>query len=395
MAKKPTQGNAILAKIISEFKDRNRADISKWRQAQAAAMDVSNPRPFILQDLYDNLKSDGHLLSQIGLRKAATLCSTFSIIDKKTGDTNTEKTELLQTEWFHNLIDNALDSVLYGYTIQELSNTETFEFGVIPRRNVVPTKSMVLFEVSGDKGIDISAGFENTLIHCGKKTDLGLMEHLCPYLIWKRNAYQSWAEFCEKFGMPLISATTNKTSKADIDRIETMLKALGEAAQAVLPEGTTLDIKPFTGGDSYNVFDKLIGRMDNEIAKPITGGTMITDNGSSRSQSEVHERNLDDKLAVMDKFMIQFLVNGQLMTLLQSHGLVFNPETDKFQYNTTFNLTVKEHWDIASGMITAGYDIDPKWMSKTFNVPILGRKTPAEPQQPADQGAKNLSAAFR
>ena len=392
MATPTANSKAILAKIISEFKDRNRAEIKKWRQAIAAATDISSPRPYILQDLYDNLMSDGHLLSQIGLRKAATLCSSFSIIDKKSGEPVPEKTELLQGEWFYNLMDNALDSILRGYTLQELIDPSKMQFGMIPRRNVIPSKNMVLFEAGGDKGIDYSVGYEKTLIHCSKADDLGLMMHLCGLLIWKRNAMQSWAEFSEKFGMPLITATTNKVSKSDIANIEAMLRALGEAAQAVLPEGTTIDIKAFAGSDSFNVYDKQIERINGELSKPLTGGTGSTDQKAFVGSAQVHERNLDDKIAVSDKRLLQFIVNDQLLPLMQLWGWNVNPETDKFVFDASFGLTVKEHWDVVAGVLNV-FDVDEKWISKTFNVPITGVKNEPKPIVPPVRAT--LSENFR
>ena len=374
---KKAPSNNVTTHIIREFKDTNRAEIKKWRQALAATADINTPRTYLLQDMYDNLESDGHLISQIGLRKAATTAYGFSIVDKKTGKIDTEKTELFNNEWFYTFVDHALDSVYKGYTLLELVDPNIMQFELVPRRNVVGGRQMVLFEAAGDKGIDISKGYENTLIHVGKRTDLGIMAHLCGQLIWKRNAQQSWAEFTERFGMPLISATTNKTSQADLAKIDAMLSALGEAATAVLPEGTTIKIDPFTGGDSYQVFDAQIKRINEEMAKPIIGGTMITDNGSSRSQSEVHERNLDDKIAETDRRMIQFVVNNQLIPIMQYWGWNINPETDKFLFDTSFELSLKEHWEIVNQVINR-YDVDTEWLSKTFNVPILGERQ--EPQ---------------
>lgn len=85
------RSDTIVAKIIKEFKDTTRAEIRKWRQALELAGDVNTPRLYLLQDLYDNLKDDGHFISQVELRKAATLCAPFSIIDRKTGEVNEEK----------------------------------------------------------------------------------------------------------------------------------------------------------------------------------------------------------------------------------------------------------------------------------------------------------------
>jgi phage gp29-like protein len=101
---------------------------------------------------------------------------------------------------------------------------------------------------------------------------------------------------------------------------------------------------------------------------------MVTDDGSSRSQSEVHERNLDDKLSEADRRMIMFVVNGQLIPLLQRFKYPFNPDTDRFQFNQSFELDLTQHWNIVNQMIAQGYEVDEKWLAQTFNVPITGRR---------------------
>ncbi len=365
----------IFEHIIAGFKDQTRADIQKWRNALALAQSPINPRSYPLQDLYDNLDSDGHYLAQKELRKTATSGYGFSIIDKKTGEVNQEKTDFFSGEWFFIFLDYALDSIFKGFTLIELTDPKNLTFEVIPRRNVVGTLGIVQRDISDNKGINFNAKeYQNTLIKVGKPSDLGLMADLCGQLIWKRNAQQSWAEFTERFGMPLITATTSQTSPADIRQLDTMLAELGESARAVLPDGTTINVTPFAGSDAYKVYDSQIDRINAEISKPITGGTMVTDDGSSRSQSEVHERNLDDKLSEADRRMISFVVNGQLIPLLNRFKYPFNPETDKFQFNASFELSLTEHWNIVSQMIVQGYDVDEKWLAQTFNVPITGKQ---------------------
>lgn len=391
--------DAIVAKIIGEFKDRTRAEIKKWRQALELAGDIEAPRLYLLQDLYDNLKDDGHFISQVELRKAATLCAPFHIQNRKTGEIDEEKTKMFASEWFYNLMEDILEAPYYGYTLLELIDPLTMTFELVPRRNVVPMLSLVLPEVNASTGISYETGYENTLIHVGKPSDLGLMANICGQLIWKRNAQQSWAEFSERFGFPLITATTNKTSQGDIDKIDNMLSALGEAAQAVLPEGTTIDIKPFSGGDAYQVYDKQIERINTEIGKPITGGTMISDNGSSRSQSEVHERNLDGKIASADRRIVTFTVNNQLMRIMQAAGWNINPETDEFVFDTTVNLSLNQYFQIVTGLLEKGYPIPTKWISKTFNIPIDGEPkllaVPASPTPKAETKPGGFLANFQ
>ena len=266
------------------------------------------------------------------------------------------------------------NSIFKGFTLIELTDPKNLNFEVLPRRNVIGTLGIVQRDIGDYKGIDFNAkDFQNTLIKVGKPSDLGLMANICGQLIWKRNAQQSWAEFTERFGMPLITATTNQTSPADIRQLDEMLAALGESARAVLPEGTSINVTPFAGADAYKVYDEQIERINAEISKPITGGTMVTDDGSSRSQSEVHERNLDNKLSEADRRMVSFVVNGQLMPILNRFNYPINPLTDHFQFNQSFELSLSEHWQIVSQVLNR-YEVDEKWLSQTFNVPITGKR---------------------
>lgn len=367
----------IFNRIINSFKDQSRAGIAKWRNALAWAQNPANPRICQLQDLYDNLEADGHYIAQRDLRKAATTGYAFSIVNRKTGDIDEQKTAFFQSEWFFDFVDAVLDSIFKGFTLIELTDPKNINFEVIPRRNIVPRLGIVVREPYDQTGINFTRGFEHTLIHVGKPSDLGLMADICGQLIWKRNAQQSWAEFTERFGMPLISATTNKTTRADIQQIDEMLAALGESARAVLPEGTTIAVTPFAGSDAYRVYDAQIDRINAEISKPITGGTMVTDDGSSRSQSEVHERNLDDKLSEADRRMVAFVVNNQLLPMLAHWHHPVNPATDYFQFDSSFELDLTQHWSIVNQMITQGYEVDEKWLAQTFNVPITGRREPS------------------
>jgi phage gp29-like protein len=390
----------IVAKIISEFQDRNRAEIQKWQQALRMAKLADDPRAFSLQDLYDNLESDGHFISARELRKSATLCADFSVINRQTGDIDPEATELFREEWFYNFRSDVLDSIFKGFTLLELIDPARLTFSVVPRRNVQAKFGRVFFEVAGNSFIDFNSPlYANQVIKVGKTDNLGLLADLCGLLIWKRNAQQSWAEYTEKYGQPLITATTDKVNKKDIDDLNDTLMALGEAARAVLPEGTTIKIEQFTGGDSYNVYDKQIERINTEISKPLVGGTMLTDEGSSRSQSEVHERNLDEKIAARDKLTLEYITNGQLIPIMQRWGHKISPETHKFRHDASFELTLKEHWEVINSALDQ-YDIPDEWISKTFNFPINGRKKSAAApvtgkQIEARKTGSGFSANFR
>ncbi|MCT4613599.1 MAG: DUF935 family protein [Marinifilaceae bacterium] len=367
------RNDKIIAKIVGEFKDSSRKDINKWREALETINNIDDPRWADYHDLLDDLMTDGHLQAQIQIRKLATKSSKFIVLDKKTGKEVAEKTEWFKSSWFYNFLDLALDYFFKGYRVLELTDTGKMNFELLPPRNIVPTKKIMLLETTGDKGIHYNDNsLRDYIIEIGEPSYLGILNDIIPQLIWKRNAQQSWAEFSERFGMPLITATTTQRDAKELDKIEEMLSQLGEAAQAVFPEGTNIDIKNDGSKDAYQVYDKQIDRTNSEISKPIVGGTMVSDNGSSKSQSEVHERTLDNKISESDRVFIEFLVNDKLIPIMNKFGFNFS-ENEKWSFDRSQAIPIKDHWAIVKEALRE-FDIDEKWISKTFNIPILGKK---------------------
>lgn len=390
--KQEKTGNELLVKITQEFKDRSRKNIDEWRDALEAADYPESPKWYLLQDLFDYLSVDTHASSQIDLRKAATSGSRFYIYSKQTMQENEEKTALLQTSWFYEFMNNVLDSVPRAYTLLQLVDANTMRFDLIPRRNIVPQKNLVLFSISDEKGINFKdPAFASSIIWVKSNYYYGLFNDLVPQILWKRNAQQSWAEVSEKFGHPMVTATTNKRDKKELDKIDAALAMLGEASTAVFPEGTTIKIEETgTKTDPFNLFDKQIERCNGEMSKRIIGGTMISDNGSSRSQSEVHQGNFDEKIAEADRRMIEFTVNDQLLPMLIANKKGFTVD-DAFTFDRSEEISLKDHWDIIEAALNH-YELDDDWVSKHFNIPIVSKKIPIPPTPP-NNGNANFKEA--
>lgn len=364
---------AIIAQIIGDFINRSRKEIGDWRQGIDAADYWLNPRWQPLQDLFEYLRPDGHLGSQIGIRKGTVVANKFFIRDGKTGKPNADKTKWLRKKWFKNLVKDLLDNIFLGYTVIQVTDVLNGKYDLIPRRNFIPQLDIVLLQVWQNQGISINDPAIKDSIICIKNQDrFGILNDIVPDLIWKRNARQSWAEFSEKFGMPMVVITTNKTDKKELDRIENMAKSLAEASRAILPEGTTVKLdETAQKGDPYKIYLEQVKYCDQQISKRILGGTMVSDDGSSRSQAEVHERTHNDIIGEDDRTDIEFTINDQLMPMLIKAGIM--SDGDEFVYDRSEDLSMKEFWDIVNGLLEH-YDIDEDWIGETFNVPIISRK---------------------
>lgn len=371
--------NPAIISIAKNFKDSSRKDIQKWRKALTLAQHPETPKTVLLHDLIDDLLTDGHLQSQIQMRKMSTLNTDFRVINRKSGDENEELTFLIQQQWFYEFLNICLETILRGVSVIEFTEFagERIKFNLIPRRNTAPTQNKIFPDATKDDFIDYSLPeYADWLLPIGNPYDLGILNNIVPNVIWKRNVAQSWAEFCEKFGMPLITATTSTNDSKTVDMVHEMLLSFGEAGAGTFPHGTTIQYHEANRTDAYNVYLQFMQSNTDEISKQLVGSTMLSDQGTNRSQTEVHERGLDFKIAQADKRQIQFIVNDLLFPLLQRQGYRIS-EDDFFEFKIAEQeVDLGQLWTITSGLITSGYDVEKEWISKTFNIPLEKAKKP-------------------
>ncbi|MGG7468691.1 phage portal protein family protein [Chryseobacterium arthrosphaerae] len=384
--------NPKITQIVESFKDNSRKDIQKWRQAMTAAINPESPKFNLYHDIVDDLMTDGHLQSQIEMRKSSTLNTDYQVINRKTKKVNEEITFILQQQWFYKFLDGSIDETVRGTNLAEFLSfqAEKIEMNFIPRRNVVPTRKQIFPDLTKPDFIDYSnPAFDPWLLQIGENFNLGIINNIIPNLIWKRNVMQAWAEFCEKFGMPLITATTNTTDAKVIDSVHEMLLNLGQASVGTFPTGTDIKFQEANRQDAYQVYMQFMQANSNEISKVLVGSTMLSDQGTNRSQTEVHERSLDNRIAQADKRKIQFIVNDQLFPLLRQQGYNINDD-DVFEWKTAEQeSSLTELWTITNGLISNGYEVQQEWISQTFNIPIEGKKKTLS----SDSGA-NIAAGF-
>ncbi len=109
----------------------------------------------------------------------------------------------------------------------------------------------------------------------------------------KENGAQFWAVAVEKYGMPTAAGTfpLGSSPEAQANFLESLLAIHGQAAVA-FPEGfeaKLIEAVRTSGGD----YLEFLSYWDRAISKIIVGQTMTTDDGSSKSQAQVHKGILD------------------------------------------------------------------------------------------------------
>lgn len=391
--------DSIIMQVAKAYRDRSRKEIQSWRMSLMAIDHIETPRYNRYFDLQDDLVTDGTYKTQVLLRKSATLSVDFQIRNRKTGEINELGSELFQQKWFYKYLNIELDSIILGTRVIEFLefNGHSIKFAIVPPRNTVPKQKRIYPDLGKEAFISYDDPiYKPWVIELNPDNHLGLINDIIPNLIWKRNVAQSWAEFCEKFGMPLISATTNNSNAGHIDNVEKQLLSLAEASVGVFPEGTTIKFDEANRTDAYNVYSKFIEHNSNEISGVLVGSNTLGSNESNRSNTEVHERSLDYKISQADRRDITFTVNDELIPLLKLQGYNYLSDDDVFEWiESKEEIDLTQYWAIAQGVMQ-NYEVEQDWLSETFNIPIVGKKQQSPLETTTQlEAAKQLEAILK
>lgn len=371
---------SMLIDLAVKTKQLTAKDLDYWRKAWQIAINYENPKRQRLLDTYDDAMIDNHLSGAIRNRKSKVLRKSFLWVDDS-GKEDPELSKLFRKPWFKKFMSLALDATYYGHSLIQfgdiVNNAGKLAFTdiqLVRREHVVPEYHRVIRDTSDDwnKGYDYQVPpLSDWCIEVGDPTDLGLLLKVCPQAIAKKNMLAFWDKFGEIFGMPIRIGTSNSRNPNDISSIETMLEEMGAAAWGLFPEGTDIKIIETTRGDAYNVYDARIERANSEMSKAILGETMTMDNGSSRSQSEVHQDELEG-IVKDDADALRDIINEKLIPFLILKG--FKLDGKQFEWNNTIEFTPQEQLKIEK-MLLDNYDVDFNYFVTKYAIPIKGVKT--------------------
>jgi hypothetical protein len=374
------KARAIIRQLDIKSERLVKNDIASWRTAHQMALNVENPKRATLYNIYDfTTDIDAHLTGVKQRTKLGVMQRKFKIVDAK-GKENPELTKMMEAPWFYEFMSLALDANYYGNSLIQLGNVISrdgkmyFEdVELVPRRHVCPEYGVLLYDQNDEpsKGIPYRTGtYANWSIEAGDKHDLGLFLKVTPHVISKKHVQIFWDNFAERFGIPIIYATTETRNDTDRVKIENMLSQMGNMSWAYFPQGTELKLIETTKGDAFQVFDARIMRANKEISIGMSGQTMVFEDGSSLSQAEIHNQGfmeIKDGMAMN----LKFLINFKLTSLLITHGFPFKGYY--FEWDDAQEYTPEQMKSIEE-MVLNSFEVDPTYFIDRYNIPITGKK---------------------
>lgn len=414
------RGNPVSAKEL----DREQAQPtavgirSVWRSPQVKGLtpaklasilrtvDSSNQCDEYLVLAEEMEEKDLHYASVLRTRKLAVSRLTASVEAVSDEDADVEDAEfisrVIKARPFKKLLFHALDALGKGYSMVEilwdLSGKHWLPKGYkwrdprYFRYDIVDLETPRLITIENiDPGIPLPAFkfiYHVPEIKSGVPLRGGLARLAAFAFMCKSYSVKDWMAFAEVYGMPLrLGRYEPGASEEDIRVLKTAIQDLGHDAGAVIPETMLIefiDAARMTGsGSSKPVFGELAKFLNSEVSKGVLGQTMTADDGSSRSQAEVHQTVRED---IRDNDAEQLAATIQRDLVNPIIDLNFGPR-EQHEY-PVFGLAFAEPEDLKSfsdaitPLIKAGLRVEAQPVRDKF-----GLEMPAEDAEIIGMGA--------
>lgn len=372
---------------------RQSVDVQKYRQALISAERNHLPFRKALLDIYHELWLDAHLQAIIQKRIRQVTNTEIRYFEGQK-DTETINAEYFSAPWFSKMIKYLMESLFWGHSLCEFELDASGQFiadvHLINRYHVSPERGLVMLNSPYDvDGLPFrEKPYSDFSIEMGD--GLGLMNVAAVNTILKRNGTIDFSNYVEMFGVPIRQYEYDAAFEGAKEEAETLARNSGNAAAMVHPAGQ-IDLKVHQGisSGSESAHVKFLEVLKQELTVLILGQTMTTENGSSRSQAEVHlseQRQIEKE----DKLMISHLLNWVAKEKFMALGLPISQQ-GHFEFVENEGLPVTEQAEIDL-KIAQLYQVPGEYFTEKYGVPVDGPAQQASPQPPAN--IQNSAAPF-
>ena len=341
---------------------RTSKDLEKLKRAIQSAESWTHPNRTDLYDIYlEQLDYDGHLTGVLNKRRLNIL--NKGVTFQNESGVNDQVIEFIDSPTFMKFLSDTLDTIFWGYSLFEFDydNPGEFKYYLIPRKHVKPETKQVVREQRDSTGVTyISDGMDKYICDLGEEKDFGLLRTACFYSIIKRNLLGDWANYSELAGNNFQLIKYKGNDHLVKNATEQAMK--GSNRQVTLPDGVDVEFVNQSSASQNVLFEGLHNTLNKEISKLILGQTMTTEDGSSRSQAEVHQTQQNEIFLADERFVLNFL-NHKFREYLPNWGL---PNDGYFQFMEKPDII--EQLVIDEKIKNLGYVFKPEYLKEKYNI---------------------------
>ena len=354
--------------------------------------------------VYDQIRRDAEVKSTFQQRRLALTSKPWRVVP---GDESSqaqaaadELAENLEAIDWNKATDRMLYGVFYGYAVAEImwgidGNRVIFD----PEQGGIKVRRQreYRWDVNGDlhrltkqkpQGLKVPDRKFWTFTWGEYHADEPYGQGLGHYLYWpaffKRQGLKFWLIFLERFGQPTIVGKMKEGSyndPASRNAVSAALQALRVDTSVVMPDSVEIDLLEAArsaGGGYEQMHDK----MDAAIAKVVLSQTMTSNDGSSRSQAEVH-MNVRQEVVESDAELLNASFNEGPVKWWTAYNYGADVPAPKVERITEEPDDLNALAERDTKIYALGYDPTPEYIERNYGEGWEKRETPEPGDEPA------------
>ena len=346
-------------------------------------------------EAYSNLLTDDRVRTTVEQRRLALIARDYEVIAG--GDMRRDKMaasfirEMLKHIRWDTVCSKMWNASFYGYAVSEclwvregshvmldkikVRNRARFGFDPQFRLKLLTTSKPQGEDLPDKKFWWISAG----ATHDDEPYGLGLAHSLYWPVRFKRSDVQYWLKFLDKFSSPSLVGKypEGATDEQQLSLLNTVQQIRNDSAM-ILPENMEVALLEASrsGKPEYvSMYDK----MNAAISNVVVGQTMTVDDGSSRSQAEVH-LTVRDEMVMADAHLLDDSFTRSVVRWLieWNYPDAALPKVKRLFPNSG---ATKEQSERDEKLFNMGYRPTKEYIEETYNIKVDDIGIPTE--QPA------------
>jgi len=365
-------------------------DVGDLTAAIKQAENIVNPLRYNLYNIYrENLDIVPHLSAIVGVRHSTLQQRNLQYVNKK-GKVDEELTEWLKSPQFKRFVYEILDTKFWGFSLFDFtaySGQQWFGFDLINRKHVDPIRKVVYSRETGQGPMPYNDKIrEKYIMPVGEERDLGILKTASFVAIHIRQLMSDMMSYTELAGNNFTVIKTKNNDPKINTQVMDAVRNLSSNGTLQLPEGVAdVNMESMSSSQQNQLFTSIMDLLNKELSKLILGSTMVIDEGSSRSQGEVHERTTANVYESDATYLLDVL-NYQFAEKLPLFGK--NP-SGKFIFEESHTAEDMAELDKDIKLKSLGLSLTPEYLAEKYGYPKESITTTQEQTQPNNDTPEN------
>ena len=312
------------------------------RASEAASSKIIQHRITLYNHYQQTLMYDSHVNALVKKRLENIGNKTLVLYD---GENKVEShDEFFSSPKFRSFLQDIVFShVFMGmgvFQLRQIEYNETpwFDYFKFPEKHVNPFAKEILKFQHDDHGQPFSD--DPTMMFVGDENSLGIMLQVTLLSLYRRLGMFNYGKYVDLASENFMRITAREFGDNNaIAAVQEQLSRRDGGGMITLPDGVNLESGNQSSSSQNQLFENYMSMLKDELAILILGQTMTTEDGSSRSQAEVHELEQQSKYTADEQLLLDIL-NYEFLEKIDLWGLTYKP-TMKFKFEPTSDDEVR------------------------------------------------------